>query len=49
MTQSRIAQVDQRIELVEPGAGEQRHEDGVHERAVVAADEEPVSTAEDET
>jgi hypothetical protein len=25
----------------------QGHEDGVHERAVVAADEEPISTTED--
>jgi hypothetical protein len=32
---------------VEPGTGEQRNEGHVSEGAVVAGDEEPVSTAED--
>lgn len=42
-----VAQIGQRLDVVQPGAGEQRHEDGVHEGAVVAADEEPIAAPED--
>src|SRR5260370_7456045 len=40
------AHVGEGFDLVEPGAGEQRDEDGVDPGSVVATDEEPVSTAE---
>jgi hypothetical protein len=42
----KIAHVGEGLDLVEPRAGEQRDEDGVDPGAVVAADEEPVSTTE---
>src|SRR5687767_3858511 len=42
-----IADVGVGLDAVEVGAGEQRDEGHVSEGAVIAADEEPVSTAED--
>src|SRR5882672_10861019 len=42
-----VAQIGERLDVVEPGAGKQRNEDRVDPGAVIAADEEPVSTAED--
>jgi hypothetical protein len=42
-----VAQVGKWLDPVEPSAGEQRDEDRVHEGAVVAADEKPISTSED--
>src|SRR5258708_2437507 len=44
-----IADVSERLEIVEPCAGEQRDEDRVHPGTVIAADEEPVSTPENIT
>ena len=41
-----IAQVREGLDVVEASAGEQRNEDGVHERAVVAAHEEPIFATE---
>src|SRR5262245_56716202 len=41
-----VTQVGERLDVVEPSAGEQRDEDRVDESAVVAADEKPVSTPE---
>src|SRR4051812_37470302 len=42
-----VADVRDRVDSVESGAGEQRDEDGVGLGAVVVADEKPVATAED--
>jgi len=42
-----VADVTVGFDAVKPSAGEQRDEDGVYGGAVVAADEEPVSTTED--
>src|SRR5207244_9422651 len=42
-----VADVAVRFDVVEAGAGQQRNEGGVGEGAVVAADEKPVSAAED--
>jgi hypothetical protein len=44
-----IAQVDLGIDSVHAGAREQGNEDGVYERRVVAADEEPVFPAQNFT
>src|SRR6187549_987798 len=41
-----VAEVGERLDAVQPGTGEERDEDGVHEGPVVAADEEPVATPE---
>src|ERR1700742_2327416 len=42
-----IPDVAERLDVVEASAGEERDETGVGHRAVVAADEEPVATADD--
>jgi hypothetical protein len=47
MSAQQDAQIGERPDAVQPGAGEQRHEEGVHEGPVVAADEEPVAAPED--
>ncbi len=42
-----IPDVAERLDVVQASAGEERDETGVGHRAVVAADEEPVATADD--
>ena len=42
-----IAQVGERLDIVQAGAGQQGDEDSVHERSFVTANEKPVSAAQD--
>src|SRR5688572_18247744 len=43
----KVADVAERLDAMEPGAGEQRDEARVGDAAIVTPDEEPVSTPED--